>query len=761
VVAQAVEGILAAAQSGIKTVRKQRLEAALLQIIPVLNDALSVKDVPELIIGSCMIVTIMATRVPLGDTVLNGLMEAVALNWSQPTIDARLVCLAVIAQEREARKLPKTVTKKILAMEDLMERLTVISGSYRVDKLLFGLVLRCLERLQKSGGQRELSVVENGFKSGLLSEVQTSSVIKSLLPAMTERMSGNESNARDSVSLREGFARIVSSLANSPAVTALEKIVRRNHMDMGTLELALQTVLRREPEEMLVDNIVDVPQAPADRDARNLETAISSLSGIPALEISFVGVSDPDIFGKLGAAFVLAVSSETELPRFLALRSLRKAESLAGDATFITFFVRIWCGYYPQLVRCRALRIVAEHVSGCGDVGLDFHLLIPYLIFALSDRSSQVRRAAAECLVVIEKNFNPASPPTTTWAKDNFYPSASAEAKSVLVSQYDGHLHSLLSPDLQECILDGAVVSNVLNISLGGHSSKKEKQLKVSSLHLKSSKRSAILELFAQHAALTEILPVKCQILGILNEMEKATSMARSKILLPALQNWLSLATDQVQAACNIQRTSLAEVNVSLLRCLTPREHDGIDLLSQLLTGANSFGRTDIVKPAYNRLSETWSSIPVTTRANLLRDLLDTALCSSTDAIKKRCRDEAMGSLRTLSLSSEDLVSLIEILPASIHMPQGPAAKRRRTSRSEMVKFELSPRETVETLHRYTLVLEIIESSSPGEHPDLLKGLFHILGELQNFSAQTDSSLNYLRSLTINSLLAVVDRLKV
>jgi U3 small nucleolar RNA-associated protein 10 len=78
-----------------------------------------------------------------------------------------------------------------------------------------------------------------------------------------------------------------------------------------------------------------------------------------------------------------------------------------------------------------------------------------------------------------------------------------------------------------------------------------------------------------------------------------------------------------------------------------------------------------------------------------------------------------------------------------------------------MVKFELSPRETVETLHRYTLVLEIIESSSPGDHPDLLKGLFHVLGELQNFSAQTDSSLHYLRSLAINSLLAVVDKLKV
>src|SRR6202012_1922339 len=85
---------------------------------------------------------------------------------------------------------------------------------------------------------------------------------------------------------------------------------------------------------------------------------------------------------------------------------------------------------------------------------------------------------------------------------------------------------------------------------------------------------------------------------------------------------------------------------------------------------------------------------------------------------------------------------------------------RRRVSRTEALKFERAPQDIMEILRQYTLVLEIIEQSRPADYPQLLKGLFNVLRELQNFAIQTDSNLGYLKGLAVNSLLQIVDKLK-
>jgi len=91
---------------------------------------------------------------------------------------------------------------------------------------------------------------------------------------------------------------------------------------------------------------------------------------------------------------------------------------------------------------------------------------------------------------------------------------------------------------------------------------------------------------------------------------------------------------------------------------------------------------------------------------------------------------------------------------------KSPAAKRRRTSKSEMARYHThDAADIAKALRRYTLVLELVESNEPAKHPQLLKGLFHALSELQHFRALSDSSLVYIQGLVVGSLLSVVERL--
>ena len=59
-----------------------------------------------------------------------------------------------------------------------------------------------------------------------------------------------------------------------------------------------------------------------------------------------------------------------------------------------------------------------------------------------------------------------------------------------------------------------------------------------------------------------------------------------------------------------------------------------------------------------------------------------------------------------------------------------------------------------------TFILEIVDSSSPETHPELAGGLFQTLAALHHFKSQIQSGMSYLLSLTLGSLLAIVNTSK-
>jgi U3 small nucleolar RNA-associated protein 10 len=71
-----------------------------------------------------------------------------------------------------------------------------------------------------------------------------------------------------------------------------------------------------------------------------------------------------------------------------------------------------------------------------------------------------------------------------------------------------------------------------------------------------------------------------------------------------------------------------------------------------------------------------------------------------------------------------------------------------------------TPDDVSRVLRRLTLVLELIEGSSPAEHIALFKNLFTVLDDLQQLKQQSGSDLVYLQSLVISSLTPMVNLLK-
>ena len=212
------------------------------------------------------------------------------------------------------------------------------------------------------------------------------------------------------------------------------------------------------------------------------------------------------------------------------------------------------------------------------------------------------------------------------------------------------------------------------------------------------------------------------------------------------------------EAFCKAQGIYPRSVLNAFIRCITPKDNAGLQYLAELLN--NSTTRAEDLKDLYARIIEIWSVLGREYRTKVLQQTLETGMKpSSLDT--QSSLNEALSALRTLPLLPEDLAYMLEMLPNASPIPASPASKRRRVSRHESARFELSPHETIRALEKYAVVLEIIEASRPELHPDLLSGLFSVLGELQNFGIQTDSNLGYLKTLTINSLLAIVDRLKV
>ena len=143
--------------------------------------------------------------------------------------------------------------------------------------------------------------------------------------------------------------------------------------------------------------------------------------------------------------------------------------------------------------------------------------------------------------------------------------------------------------------------------------------------------------------------------------------------------------------------------------------------------------------------------------------LMDSSQSSPGESNYHEAASEASAELlRTVPLSTDILLTFLAQLPTAAKLAdKPPASKRRRISHDEVARTPLQDsKQLAAAIKKVTFVLQLIDSSDPGSHPELLKDLFNTLAELQHFKAQVASELAYLQGLVLGSLLAILQSLK-
>jgi U3 small nucleolar RNA-associated protein 10 len=728
------------------------------------------EKVPELRIGCYMLLSTMASKSRLEDKLLNVMMEAVVLGWTSSTFIPGLVCISILAQHRAAKQITKRLTKELLKVPGLSDLLIEISKLRRIDKLANGLCLTLINRLSKNGDASVLSIVEPVVKNGLLNEAQTTVIVKSLLLAAYQLDDSVDTDG----SARNHLAKSLTSLAELPGNTGL--IVRGamddTSVDMDELELRLQAVIR--PKDLLAPAPEDSVMQDADQNGSTQKSAFESLfSALPTRtvdETSFLCHSKSHIYHQLCQAFLVSVARTEDIEQFENAPILQRDDAVTATLHF-SFFMRVWSSLYPVLARVAALQAVTRRLRSVENFTVDFQALIPYAVVALGDSSSKVRRAAADLIVAMDKlypvdgDLKKHQTKMRQWAVEDLY-GKGKERKEIHWLSTDHavrFLRDILIPTLEECVLDKGHVDSVLENTLNSPKSSSETPKRNDLVRLSQTLRASILSFLGSNVTYTPLYPVKMRLLGGLNRVRGVASTTRTKVLLPELQRWATLRYSDALHHCKDAQIDIEEFDNQAVTIVVANDAEGLDYLARICSSEIAADRPTLLAAAFRRIHKMWPSLKGDLQIKTAQFLLDVSQApAGENGGGSIAQGEAMDLLRTVPLSTDILLSFLNQLPTAAKLTdKPPATKRRRTSHGEVARASLhDSKQLTSAIQKVTFVLQLIDSSSPKEHPALVAGLFNMLAELQHFKIQVGSELGYLQGLVLSSLLAVMGAYK-
>ena len=735
---EAIFGILEDNSSGRRNVQDHSTERLVLRVLPALNSCMQARHGAETVEACYLIVTVLAGRADLGDKILDGLMEAVMLAHDVESLEACLACMAVIAEQRSDAQIPRKVLKGLLAIPDLLPRLLAVSKQCRVQRLTLGCALGALARFGRPDESHALFL--QLMASGMLSEAHMRSALSTLVSFICDSTPGSGEHGQ--------VLEAAAKLAETPSfLEVMREAARVKDVDLGSLGLTVGHAL--EPAQVDDDS---------DEEMLDVDDEQSDAPDIPVPSFTAKSFLDPtasEDFAQVAPAFEQAVSTK-KTKHFLASQTLQKGRALQ-QTVYLSFLARVWCSPRSNFARVAALR-AALAVAKQADATHNLQHLTPYLVHALVDPSRPIRRVAADCIAALSERTG-ANSKSSVWGSSDIYGQVSTTVTELKADDVSSLLSSMLVPILEESVMDMSFAIPAIKEMLdGSHKSKTQ-----TSKPLKSHTRTTILSFLASHTHLTPLLRVRLSLLPAFDFLGKTSDPIRSATILPLLRTWSALPSTQVAAHCTSEAIDCEEAERVHLSILKAKEASSVQLLSDIVSGSLSKDRVQLTDTAFAQIKTFWLKIKPNAKSSLAQTLLSLSFGEGSEEFERQCREQALDTLRYVALDSDTLVAFLESVPSAVQMPEGPPVKkRRRTSRNETARAELSSQADVQRLLRkLTLVLELVEGSNPGEHPTLFRSLFNVFGELQQLKQQSGSELVYLQSMILGALSPIVDTLKV
>ncbi|KAA6406586.1 MAG: hypothetical protein FRX48_09641 [Lasallia pustulata] len=767
---EAIARMLDQSRSGRREVQGQNEEDVLLRVLPMISEGLSMKKAPEFRVGCYMILTVLATKASLNEKVLTAMMEAVTSNWTEDTTHAGLICLAVLAQQRQTILLPKRVLTALLAVERIDDDLVTLHKQYTVEKLALGLVLGTVDALRNTENRAQLTMIRTLLEAQLMREPLISTAVKHIVLAAQNI----DSIMNTEFDLQGQLADLILRLVDSTSIgEAVQKTITDSSINVEQLESKLQTIMRtgralpEVPDSISEDSeMINTDQSKV---TESFEAALSQIPTRTAYEVSFLSHSKSYVFGSLCHAFLLASTSPSNVNIFSDSLVLRKHLAMT-EPLYFSFFVRIWCGDYPAIARVAALCTVLEYFKN-EKSSSDVQALLPYVVHALGDSSKKVRETATELVLALATSYAKSDVESkkrknrSIWGHDNIY-GEDEQTKNVswiTTDETAKFIEDVLVPALEECVLDATYISRHLADALNG--SKHVKLTKSLQKEIKTALRVAILSFLSSHIISTPLYTVKLRLLTILNHVEKVGGSSRTKALLPLLVLEKSRSENSLKEACDAEHIELSQFAAEIVGIVSAADRDGIHILQSIIEEKDQPISSALASAAAQRTRTIWPSMKPDLQMSFSKTLLSLSVdTSGTTPEEENRQSDAVEILRNAPLSTNILLSFLEDLPTlsdNIHEKPS-AAKRRRTSDGHVERGDGSADQLFAlSIRKVTLVLELIDASKPERHPQLLKGLFHTVGDLQHYRAQSGTELGYLQTLALGSLRAIVEEIKI
>ena len=760
---EAVAAILDQSRSARLEAQTRNQEDTVILLLPILNDGLSLDNVPDLRVGCYMMLTVLASKTSLDDDVLSIMMEAVTYEWYQ-TSHAGLICLGVLAKHKRTAGLPRKAFEAVIALEHLDDDLMTMSKHYKIDKLILGVALGIvsgLDRARDSSGLRLLRIL---MEANIMSDASTKAIVESVISALQK----SASNLDSKFEVQGSLADLVLRLYDSKDVGAvIDSTITESKSDLGHLESKLRRVNHQGSMFERHIEYFEMENAGEKLTTDDFETLTSLIPTRTAYEISFLSHSDSYVYGSLADAFLSIHTSTVNVEKFSNLPVLRKSLGMT-EPLFLSFFVRIWCGHGPAKARTAAIRSVVDYFK-VENFAADVQMLFPYILYALSDTSPLVRRSAANLVLVlapsyadmVNKDKKEANQPIL--GQQQIYGQGRETQAVTWLSNKEAasFILDLMAPALEECMLDESHVSQILSDHLKGSNHIRGTNAK----ELKKSLRLALFSSVCSHVISTPLYAVKFRLLEILNQVPQVGSTSRTKLLLPLLSNTMKQDQQEYERICSKEQLDQSQLLISIASIVIPGDREGVQTLNFIIEPVNNANFPGLRAAALHRLQIIWTSIKPELQLMLANTLFESAVDRDEAEVSGNQKAEAMEILRTLPLSTAIHKSFLESLPSisSYLQDKPPISKRRRTSHGHLNgDGGCDERSLASTIRQITSVLELIGGDAKIErHPELLGSLFGIMSDLQHSQGHAITAIGYLQLLAIECMLPIVKGAKV
>ncbi|KIX93255.1 uncharacterized protein Z520_11111 [Fonsecaea multimorphosa CBS 102226] len=752
VVVEAITGRLSQVRNGRKEVQRQRTEDALMKILPLLNEAFEIKDIPELTLTCFTIVLVLAGSADVEDHVIDSLMKSIAPFVADEASISRsaLACLAILVTKKTDMRVPRDVLDIFIGTDDLGWRLSELLKLVPLASLFEAMISSGLSGLKEKNVHKRVQFVERIFDTA--EDHFASSTKSRLIAILLRKLSSTDAAFPPESTCWTRLVRLLQTLASSSKFSAsLPQAISLAGRSQSEVEDLLQQTIQHS-ERPLIEHTPMELDLPDDESMQSSEGAEAMLASLPSetIESSFLIVGNRSLlFDRLARTFALCHKDRRLLERFEQLPLWHKQEGKNSNL-HTSFLLRVALGPFPPAHRSASLQIFSEVI----EKGLLDHseALIPYITVLLSDNSQPVRRAAVACTVTIHKvvskegssDQDPVQTVYDAFGMRNVKPLLSTQAAKILAQAY--------LPYLEECILDPSYIRRVLQTAFDRHD--RTPSAKAGDVELKKSMKHALYDLLTGCALGCPLLRVKIGILDLLVDVHKLGTSSTSKTLLPILEAWAPLKEDDAADAASSEGLVLDQIDAVMVRLVNARDKEAVEHILTMLVEDKVQPRTALVNAFFDRIAAIWKDMHNDSQISAALRLFDMSF--------SRVTVQAAGSrrvLHTVNLSTEILAAILDHSFAGLAEMQRdvPPRKRRRVSHGrESIPTDLAIELDISEA-RLTLALELVEDSKPQNHPQLLGGLFEMLIILRRLKDKGTSESPYLLNLCLSSILAIVD----